>query len=135
MSTVHGQTVNETITMEAPLSGQTVVSYQATYYLDEAEFLHLQSSGSRTMLAAGATGSATVGFLVGLLPKIKFEGGIPNFDAIQLGERNTLAIMLVVSVLIYVIGLVMPSERRRVTREIRKYFNDYRSRRRAGGQG
>jgi hypothetical protein len=123
-----GQEFTETVHGRGFLTGTGVSMLREGYVLDEADFLRLKNG--KQLTGSWATGMFLVvlGFAISLGPKVlPFIGGqkvdITKWDLV------TLAVGTVISAALWVIGRLLPNERRKLMKTMEHYFQECASKR------
>jgi membrane associated rhomboid family serine protease len=129
-----GQQIETTLYPKDFLSGATVATIQAEFPLTDGDYLRLKNGKPVTLALANGVCFAVIGFAFGLLPKL-----LSNFsdkpEALSKYEWIALAIGIVITILLYVIGLFLPNERKTMARKIEEHFkNSPRARAFVSGQ-
>jgi zinc transporter ZupT len=95
---------------------------QDIYPLCEADFLRLKSPRSKTLAAAIAIMLAGVGSLLPLAGKYVQALLSGKMIPIETWEWYAPAIAVITGLIMYVVGRIVPSERRRVLQKIKDHF-------------
>jgi hypothetical protein len=118
-----GTEVRQPFVVSNLLNGQTVATLQAAFPLTEADFLRLKGGPPATSATAALLFSGGVGYAISLGPKIEatFLGGSEQLSA---GEIRTMLAVTAISILLYLAGLLMPNDKRRMLKRIEAHFRD-----------
>ncbi len=116
---IHDQVITETYVVNDILSGTDIGTWQAEYLLREVEFERIKHGTLLTFAWANGIALTTVGFGLNLIAK-----GYSAIDNVSRGEWVALVIGAVASILLYLIGLCLPNERKKVMKKIQKHFED-----------
>lgn len=128
MTSIHqGQTRRAPYVLPSLGSGESIASLQANFALSEADFLRLQSPQSKTSALVGWVFGGWVGYVIGLLPKIKIVSSMPDYSGISEGEKITAGVILIIGLLLWLAGIFLPNDKRTATKKIKKYFADYQA--------
>lgn len=120
---VENQQITETIQVHGLLSGANIGTWQADYPLTAIDFEHIKNGKPVTFNWANSILLATVGFGLNLIGKGASQV-VGMQQPIYVGEWIALGVGVVVAIVLYGIGLVLPNERKRVMREIQNHFKN-----------
>jgi hypothetical protein len=101
------------------LSGTDIGTWQAEYLLRKVEFERIKHGTLLIFTWANGIALTTVGFGLNLIAK-----GYSAIDNVSKGEWVALVIGAVASILLYLIGLCLPNEQKKVMKKIQKHFED-----------
>lgn len=122
----NSQRIEESIVVSDLMNGQTIAMLQTVYPLSEADFVRLNNGASKLDAAAVMIFSGVVGYAIGLGPKL--EGLLMgNAPVMNNGEIKTIAVWSFISLLIYGIGYLLPSERKKVMKKLSSHFETAKS--------
>jgi hypothetical protein len=122
-SRIENQQISETIPVHGLLSGASIGTWQADYPLTAIDFEHITNGKPVTFNWANSILLATVGFGFNILGKgASTLAGIPQH--IYIGEWIALGAGVLVSIVLYLVGLALPNDRKRVMKEIKDHFNN-----------
>ena len=95
---------------------------QEPFYLTEADYIHI-SRGNLLPLQAGVTiFLASIGFLLVLLAKLLTAKINQTAALIEAWEWHVVWLGIAFATIIYVIGKVLPNDKRRLMNEIKEHF-------------
>lgn len=118
---IENQQITETIPVHGLLSGASIGTWQADYPLTALDFEHIKNGKPVTFNWAENIFLAAVGFGLNLLGKGASQlAGVPQ--QIYIGEWLAFGCGIVVSIILYLIGLALPNDRKRVMKEIQNHF-------------
>lgn len=123
---VQGREITETQIIPDLLTGTDIGTWQAEYLLREVEFERIKYGKPITFNWANSIALTSFGFGLNLLGK-----GYSNFTNISKGEWIALIVGIALSVTLYVIGLYLPNNRKKVMNKIEKHFEDAPTKRQA----
>jgi hypothetical protein len=123
---VQGQQITETQIVPDLLTGTDIGTWQAEYLLREVEFERIRYGKPVTFIWANSITLTTVGFGLNLLAK-----GYSNIKNIGQGEWVALCAGSAFAVLLYLIGFLLPNNRKKVMKKIEKHFKDAPTKRQA----
>ena len=123
---VHGREITETQLVPDLLTGTDIGTWQAEYLLREVEFERIKYGKPITFIWAVSIALTTFGFGLNLLAK-----GYSDVASISKGEWVALGVGIVLSVVLYIIGLCLPNNRKKVMKKIGKYFKEAPTKRQA----
>ena len=120
-SRIENQQITETIPVHGLLSGASVGTWQADYPLTALDFEHIKNGKPVTFNWANSILLAAVGFGLNLLGKGASQlAGVQQ--QIYIGEWIAFGSAIAVSVALYLVGLLLPNDRKRVMKEIQVHF-------------
>jgi hypothetical protein len=123
---VHGKEITETQFVPDLFTGTDIGTWQAEYLLREVEFERIKYGKPITFNWAVSIFLTTFGFALFLLAK-----GYTDIASISQGEWIALVIGIVLSVVLYIIGLCLPNNRKKVMKKIEKHFKEAPTKRQA----
>jgi hypothetical protein len=120
---IENQQITETIPVHGLLSDANIGTWQADYPLTALDFEHIKNGKPITFNWANSILLTTVGFGLSLLGK-----GASQIMGVQqeiyIGEWVALGVGFIVSVILYLVGLVLPNDRKRVMKNIQEHFKN-----------
>lgn len=121
-----GRQLSQPIVVADVLNGESIATLQSVFALTEADFLRLQGGPPITATLAAVIFSGVVGYAISLGPKLEtmLSGGQAQLTS---GETKTIAIGVVVSAVLYVIGYLLPNDRKKVLSRIASHFQKTRA--------
>jgi hypothetical protein len=117
----NNEIITSTLATPDLLSGTIIGTFQEDYRLCEADYLRLKTSKPVTLGWANGILLATLGYGLSLIPKL-FDKLTGKPVEIAIGEWLTLLIGICLSILLYLIGLALPNDRKAVMKEIENHF-------------
>ncbi|WP_147694530.1 hypothetical protein [Vogesella mureinivorans] len=122
----NSQRIEEPIVVPDLMNGQTIAMLQTVYPLSEADFVRLNSGASKTDAAAVMIFSGVVGYVIGLGPKLEtlLMGSAPVMSS---AEIKTITVWGLFSLVIYGLGYLLPSERKKVMKKLSSHFEAAKS--------
>lgn len=115
------QEITKTIPVLGLISGASVGTWQADYPLTAVDFEHIKNGKPITFNWANSILLTTIGF--GMSIAAKFASQLAGVhQQIYIGEWVTLVAGTLVSVVLYLIGLAIPNDRKTVMRKIQDHF-------------
>lgn len=117
-----GRQLSQPIAISDLLNGRSVATIQPPYLLTEADFERLKGSPPITAALATMVFSGVVGYAIGLGPKIAPMLELKPAELTS-GELRTIIFGTVVSAILYVIGYVWPSGKKKTMKKIAKHFD------------
>ena len=120
---IENQQITETVSFHGLVSGAQMGTWQADYQLTALDFEHLKNGKPSTVVWTQSILLVTAGFALGIAGKAsaKFFGAPQE---IFLGEWIAIAIGGFVSAILFVAGLFLPNEKKRVMSEIDNHFEN-----------
>lgn len=123
---IHDREITETQIVPDLLTGTDIGTWQAEYLLREIEFERIKYGKPITFNWANGIALTTVGFGLSLVAK-----GYSDIALIIKGEWVALCVGFIVSIVLYLIGLILPNNRKKVMNKIEKHFADAPTKREA----
>ena len=123
---VHGRKITETQLVPDLLTGTDIGTWQAEYLLREVEFERIKYGKPITFNWSVSIALTTFRFGLNLLAK-----GFSDVASISKGECVALGVGIVLSVVLYIIGLCLPNNRKKVMKKIEKHFKEAPTKRQA----
>ena len=123
---VQGREITETQLIPDLLTGTDIGTWQAGYLLREVEFERIKYGKPITYNLAFSVALTTCGFGLNLLAK-----GYSDVASISKGEWVALGVGIVLSLVLYAIGLCLPNNRKKVMKKIENHFKDAPTKRQA----
>lgn len=114
---IQNQEITETQVVPDLLTGSDIGTWQAEYLLREVEFERIKHGKPVTYNWANSIALTSFGFGLSLLAK-----GYSNTLLITKGEWVALAFGVGVSVVLYLIGIFIPDNRKKVMKKIESHF-------------
>ena len=120
---IENRKITETIPVHGLLSDTNIGTWQADFPLTALDFEHIKNGKPITFLWANSILLATLGYGLNLLGKSSSQYmGVSQ--TIYIGEWIALGIGIGLSVILYLIGLALPNNRKRVMKNINEHFRD-----------
>jgi hypothetical protein len=120
---VENQQITETIPVHGLLSGTSVGTWQEDYPLTALDFEHIKNGKPVTFNWANSILLTTVGFGLNLLGKGASQlAGVQQ--QIYIGEWIAFGCGIAATVILYLIGVALPNDRKRVMKEIQSHFKN-----------
>ena len=114
---IENQEITETQVVPDLLTGSDIGTWQAEYLLREVEFERIKHGKPITYNWANSIALTSFGFGLSLLAK-----GYSNASLITKGEWVALAFGVGISVILYLIGIFLPDNRKKVIKKIESHF-------------
>jgi len=119
-----GKTLTETIPLDAKVWDQFAVGlFQEVFLLCEADYLHIRNGKPMTLNWAHGFLLASVGLGLSIIGKL-FSVPWGTHSSVHLGEWIGLSVGFFISFVLYMIGLALPNDRKRVLKQIERHFAD-----------
>lgn len=119
--TFNNATITETVFISAALSGNSIGSMQAVFLLTEADYIRLNSQGNSVKNWANSFLFVTIGSAV-TMAQNSLKGGLAQPDEISSGDLWVLSALAGLTVLLYVVGLFVPNEKKKTMKRIDDHF-------------
>lgn len=120
---IENQQITETIPVHGLLSGASIGTWQADYPLTALDFEHIKNGKPVTYNWANSILLTTVGFGLNLIGK-----GVSRFagvsQQIYVGEWVALGLGFLLSVILYLIGMALPNDRKKIMKDIQEHFKN-----------
>ena len=119
--TYENQVITQTVVTENLFTGVSIGTFQEDFQLCEADFLRLKNDG--TPLSTWSTNIlfAAIGYGISILPKWLSEmAGKP--EKVSQAEWIALAASLAVSLVIFLVGKLMPNEKKDLLSKMAQHF-------------
>jgi len=123
---IHNREITETQLVPDLLTGTDIGTWQAEYLLREVEFERIKYGKPITFTWAVSIALTTFGFGLNLFAK-----GYSDVASISRGEWVALGVGIALSVGLYIIGLCLPNNRKKVMKKIEKHFKEAPTKRQA----
>ncbi|WP_194441047.1 hypothetical protein [Pseudoalteromonas simplex] len=121
-SRIENQQIIETIPVHGLISGASIGTWQADYPLTALDFEHIKNGKPVTFNWANSILLATVGFGFNILAKgATTLAGVEQ--QVYIGEWIALGAGVAISIVLYLVGLALPNDRKRVMKDIKEHFN------------
>lgn len=114
---IENQEITETQVIPDLLTGSDIGTWQAEYLLREVEFERIKHGKPITYNWANSIALTSFGFGLSLLAK-----GYSNASLITKGEWVALAFGVGISAVLYLIGIFLPDNRKKVMKKIESHF-------------
>ena len=118
--------ITETQIVSDLLTGTDIGTWQSEYLLREVEFERIKYGKPITFNWANSIALTTIGFGLNLVAK-----GYSNVANINKGEWIALSAGIAFSIALYIIGLLLPNNRKKVMKKIEKHFENAPTKRQA----
>jgi len=115
--------ITQTIIAENLLTGTSVGTWQEDYPLREVDFVHIKNGKPITYIWANSVLLTTFGFGLNLLAKW-FPRTNDNIAQITNGEWIAFGGGIAASIILYIIGRLLPNERKTVMNDIDSHFKN-----------
>lgn len=113
--------ITQTVIADNILSDTSVGTWQEDYPLREVDFVHIKHGKPITYIWANSVFLTTFGFGLNLLAKW-FAQADSNISQITNGEWIAFGCGAAISLVLYIVGLMLPNERTKVMNDIEIHF-------------
>ena len=114
--------IERTVLVKGGLTDTSIGTWQADYPLREVEYVHIRNNvKSKTYACASAVFLTTFGFGLNMLAKW-YSQTDDTCSQITKGEWIVIGCGLFISVVLYLIGIRLPNERKKVMNDIDSHF-------------
>lgn len=120
---VINERISETVQVSEPLSGLVLSSMKDDYPLDEAEFIRLTTKGNTVISWAANLLFVTLGYALSLGPTL-LSGPTEGISQPSSAELEVLFWAFAMTAAVFVIGLIVPNEKKRLIKRMRKHFEN-----------
>lgn len=115
--------ITQTVIAENLLTDTSVGTWQEDYPLREVDFVHIKNGKPVTYIWANSVLLTTFGFGLNLLSKW-FPQTDSNIPQITNGEWIAFGCGIGISGILYIVGLMLPNERKKVMNDIKSHFKN-----------
>ncbi|WP_313317477.1 hypothetical protein [Pseudomonas sp.] len=115
--------ITETVVLSQALSGNSIASIQAIYPFTEADYVRLDSQGNIVKTWATSFLFVAIGSAVTLLQNV-FKDGLERPNDIAPGDLVVLAVLSLVTVLLFAVSAFVPNEKKKLMKRIDKFFKN-----------
>jgi hypothetical protein len=115
--------ITQTVIAEDLLTGTSVGTWQEDYPLREVDFVHIKNGKPITYIWANSILLTSFGFGLNLLAK-SFPQTDSNITPVTKGEWIAFGCGIAISVILYIIGCMLPNERKKVMNDIEDHFKN-----------
>ena len=121
-SGIANQKINRTVIVPNLLSGTNIGTWQADYPLTGRDYEHLRNGKPITLNWANSIFLASIGIGLTLMGKFisQYKG---STVVIYHGEWTALACGLTISNILYLIGLLLPNDRKLIMKQLKNHFD------------
>ena len=120
---ISNQEITQTKVVPGLLSGASIGTWQADYPLTGRDYEHLKNGKPVTFNWANSILLTSIGFGLNILGKFISQKTDPSIVIYQ-GEWVALAIGVITSIVLYVIGLLLPNDRKQIMKKLRTHFDN-----------
>jgi hypothetical protein len=120
---VEGERFQETLNLKVSRTEPAIASLQEDFGLCEADFLRLKNGDPKPLLWASAVFWAAVGLGLAVLGKYLDKLLTNPATKIENWEIYGTAVAFLVAALLYLIGQLLPNERKKVMKDIENHFS------------
>jgi hypothetical protein len=117
MNNIKGQKLTKPTKVQGLLSNQSIVSIEQTYPLTELDFELMQNGKSQTYNIAITMLLTALGYSLGLL-----EQFFDKKAQISIAEWDVLGVVVFLSIIVYLIGYIIPNKRKKTIQKIKQHF-------------
>lgn len=115
------ESFSQTLTTDDVLSGLAFATMQADYSLSAADYMQLKNGWVSAYGWAMNIGFATFGYTLSIYPKL-YASFLSRDGGASQGELTALGIGVGLVVLLCLLGLCLPSEKKKIMKEIHDHF-------------
>lgn len=119
---VQGQVFKETITLETDSTNPIIGSLQADFGLCEADYLRIKNGYPKTLIWAHSILLANAGLGISILGKYIDRILNGSNTPILAWEKYGFISALIVSFFLYLLGIFLPNEKKKVMKDIKNHF-------------
>lgn len=116
-----GQQLSQTISVTDLLNEQSITTMQQPFLLSEADFLRLKGKPPITASLSSMLIAGDIGYVISIAPKLSWP--FKN-NQLSTGEIWTVIIVLIIAIVIYLLGYVLPNDQKNTIKKITKHFED-----------
>jgi hypothetical protein len=119
---IENQQITQTIPIKDLLSNVTIGTWQADFPLTAIDYEHIKNGSPKTFNWANSILLATVGFGFNIFGKLLSElVGVQQ--VINIYEWFSLLSGVIISFILYIIGLAQPNDKKKIMKKIQIHFN------------
>lgn len=119
---INNQEIHQTIQVTGSFSGASVGTWQADYPLNGRDYEHLKNGKPVTFNWANSILLTSIGIGLTLLGKYISQQSDSSV-LIYKGEWIALSIGVMVAVILYIIGLCLPNDRKKIMKKLQTHFD------------
>jgi uncharacterized protein YneF (UPF0154 family) len=120
---INNQEIHETVQMTGSFSGASVGTWQADYPLNGRDYEHLKYGKPVTFNWANSILLTSIGIGLTLLGKYISHQSDPSI-VIYKGEWIAFALGVVVAIVLSIIGLFLPNDRKKIMKKLQDHFDN-----------
>lgn len=120
---ISNQVILQTVQVADLLSGTSIGTWQADYPLTGRDYEHLKNGKPITFDWANSILLTSIGIGLTLLGKYISAQTDPSV-VIYKGEWLALATGLIISIVLYMIGLLLPNDRKKIMKKLKDHFDN-----------
>ena len=117
------QNITETQFVQGLLSDTSIGTWQADYPLTGRDYEHLKNGKPVTYNWANSILLTTIGLGLSILGKFISQKSDPTV-IIYNGEWIALSIGLIASIILYLIGLALPNDKKKIMKKLKEHFDN-----------
>ena len=120
---ISNQVILQTVQVANLLSGTSIGTWQEDYPLTGRDYEHLKNGKPITFDWANSIFLTSIGIGLTLIGKY-ISGQTDPTVVIYKGEWLALAVGLIISIILYVIGLLLPNDRKKIMNKLKEHFDN-----------
>ena len=120
---IENQQITETILVQGLLTGAAIGTWQADYPLTGRDYEHLKNGKPITFNWANSILLTSVGIALTILGKY-ISQKTDQSVVIYKGEWIALGVGILISVALYLVGLLIPNDRKRLMKKLKEHFDN-----------
>jgi hypothetical protein len=120
---INNQEIGQTVVVPGLLTGASVGTWQADYPLTGRDYEHLRHGKPITYNWANSILLTSIGIGLTLLGKYISQQTNPDI-IIYKGEWIALCIGIAVAIILYIIGLFLPNDRKKIMKKLKEHFDN-----------
>lgn len=120
---INNQEIHETVQVSGLFSGASVGTWQADYPLTGRDYEHLRNGKPITFNWANSILLTSIGIGLTLLGKYISQQSDPSV-LIYKGEWIALSIGVITAIVLYIIGLFLPNDRKKIMKKLQDHFDN-----------
>lgn len=120
---IRNQQLDQTTVVSGLSSGSSVGTWRADYPLTGRDFEHLRHGRPVTFNWANSVMLTTIGLLLNILGKyLSQKSGVTI--TIYIGEWVALWVGIIIAIILYLIGLAFPNDRKKIMKKLKEHFDN-----------
>jgi len=120
---INNQEIHQTVQVPGLLTGASIGTWQADYPLNGRDYEHLKNGKPVTFNWANSILLTSIGISLTLLGKYISQQADPSV-VVYKGEWIALAIGIILAIVLYLVGLFLPNDRKKIMKKLQEHFDN-----------